>query len=279
MPESATLELLRQIKEGHAFDLEQPRYYGAPTYVAHEPGFVYTLHRRHEDQPTNLRTSASGFIYMAEHSGTHIDALSHQAWEMELFGGVSVTPDLQTPTGFTEQGIEQVDPIIRRGVLMDLPAVDNVKRLEPGAVATADDLSRATSHHDLEVREGDVALIRTGNAQAWGHPELYCDGPGIDRSAAEWLAERGVFAVGADNLALDVIGLDDADLGPLPAHTVLIVQSGIHIIENLYLEELAAEGHHEFIYLSFPLKLRGVTASPIRPLAIVIEEPHENDKS
>jgi hypothetical protein len=84
------------------YDLEQPRYFGAPILPAHAPGFVYTLHRRHEPGLGEARTSASGFIYTAEHSGTHIDALCHQAEALSLYGGQKVTPQVQTSTGFTE---------------------------------------------------------------------------------------------------------------------------------------------------------------------------------
>ena len=61
----------------------------------------------------------------------------------------------------------------------------------------------------------------------------------------------------------------DAELGSLPCHTILIVQEGIHIIESLYLEELAAEGVREFGFICLPLKLRGGTGSPVRPIALV----------
>src|SRR5260221_11635104 len=71
----------------HVYDLEQPRYFGAPVFPSQAPGFVSSLHRRHEQGVSETRTSASGFIYMAEHSGTHIDALCHQAEEMRLYGG------------------------------------------------------------------------------------------------------------------------------------------------------------------------------------------------
>jgi kynurenine formamidase len=49
----------------------------------------------------------------------------------------------------------------------------------------------------------------------------------------------------------------------------LLVTHGIHIIENLNLEELAAAGHHEFCFVGIPLKFCGATGSPIRPLALV----------
>ena len=74
--------------------------------------------------------------------------------------------------------------------------------------------------------------------------------------------------VGADNVAFDLPDAHDPELGSLPGHTILIVQEGIHIIESLYLEELAADGVREFGFVCLPLKLRGGTGSPVRPIAL-----------
>ena len=79
------------------YDLEQPRYFGAPVHPSHAPGLIYSLHRRHKRGASETRTSASGFVYMAEHSGTHIDALCHQAEDMHLYGGQEVNLQVQTP--------------------------------------------------------------------------------------------------------------------------------------------------------------------------------------
>ena len=111
--------LLGALRRTTIVDLEQPRYAGAPTFAAHQPGFVYSLHRRHE-LGLGGRTSASGIIVTAEHSGTHIDALCHQAYEQEMFGGVKVTAQIQTPAGFTELGAETIAPMVTRGVLIDV---------------------------------------------------------------------------------------------------------------------------------------------------------------
>ena len=87
---------------------------------------------------------------------------------------------------------------------------------------------------------------------------------------SEWLAGLGVLAVGADNMAWDRASGDDPDTGaPLPGHSILLVHSGVHIIENVLLEELAAAGVHEFTFVCTPLKIRGATGSPVRPLALV----------
>jgi kynurenine formamidase len=92
----------------------------------------------------------------------------------------------------------------------------------------------------------------------------------MDGSAAWWMAERNVLAVGADNMAWDAPGLKDPELGCLLAgHLILLARCGIYIVENLALDELAAAGHHRFEFVCTPLKLVGATGSPVRPLAVV----------
>jgi kynurenine formamidase len=89
-------------------------------------------------------------------------------------------------------------------------------------------------------------------------------------SASYWLAERRVLAVGADNMAWDAPGLRDPVLGCLmPGHLILLARSGIYIIENLALEELANTRSYRFDFSCMPLKFVGATGSPVRPVAIV----------
>lgn len=246
------------------YDLEQPRYQGAPTFPSHEPGFVLALHRRHEPGGPEPRTSASALLTMAEHSGTHIDALCHQAEDMTMHGGVRVDPAVQTSRGFTRLGADEIPPVLARGVLLDLPAHGPV----PAAVGD-EDLARCAEAQGTGIQPGDVVLVRTGNGAAWDDRVRYEAGPGMASSASRWLAERGPVAVGADNIAWDVPGRRDPDLGcTLPGHLILIVRRGVHIIENLMLERLAADGVREFSFVCLPLKMRGATGSPVRPIAI-----------
>jgi len=260
--------MLAELRTARVFDLEQPRYYGAPTFPAHTPGFHYTLHRRHEPG-LESRTSASGLIVAAEHSGTHIDALCHQAENLELYGGVQVDTALQTPAGFTALGAETIPPLVARGVLLDVAATTGVERLAARQLVGAGELAAAAESIEGGLLPGDVILIRTGNGGVWDDPDEYLQGPGVGADGARWLAERSPLAVGADNVAFDVVGHVDSELGvTLPSHVLLLVRNGTYIIENLALEELAAEGVHEFVFLCVPLKMRGVTGSPVRPLAL-----------
>lgn len=270
---SETTSLLADLRAARVYDLEQPRYYGAPTFPAHTPGFHYTLHRRHEPG-LEARTSASGLIVAAEHSGTHIDALCHQAENLKLYGGIQVDATVQKPTGFAELGAETIPPLIGRGVLLDVAAAAGVERLAAGHLVGARELAAAAESVEGGITPGDVILIRTGNGSVWDQPDEYLRGPGVGADGARWLVEHSPLAVGADNVAFDVLDHVDSELGvTLPSHLLLLVRRGVYIIENLALEELAAADVHEFVFLCVPLKMRGVTGSPVRPLALVPDTP------
>ena len=263
------------IDDTYIFDLEQPRTPEMPIHPAHQQaGYSYLLHRHHEDEyrpeEAGPRTGAAGVIICGEHTGTHIDALCHQSDALVLYGGVSVTREVQSSRGFTRHGVEEIPPIVAPGVLLDAAAREGVKSLEPGHAVTGEDLEACCENQGVAVEPGDVVLVRTGNARYWEDADRYLAGPGMATSASYWVAQRGVVAVGADNPAWDVPGMKDPDLGcMLPGHLILLARRGIYIIENLNLDELATAGYHRFDFVCTPLKLVGATGSPVRPLAII----------
>jgi kynurenine formamidase len=157
-------------------------------------------------------------------------------------------------------------PLVGRGVLLD---VAGAHRLAPEHEITRQELERAADAAGVKIRAGDVVLVRTGYGALWGEPQEYLRAAGVSSAGSTWLVERKVKAVGADNMAWDVIGPTDPELGmTLPGHVLLLVRAGIPIIENLNLEELAAAKIHEFGFICLPLKMRGATGSPVRPIAI-----------
>lgn len=262
-------ELIELINNCCVFDLEHPRKVRDPIFPGHWPGYVYTLYRRHE-KGLEHRTSASGMIITPEHAGTHIDALCHQAEGMLMHGSVEVNAEIQTPTGFTALGVETVEPILRRGVLIDV-ATSYPEAISPRGLISSDVLQSTCKKQSTEVSPGDIVLIRTGYGAHWNDPDTYLVAPGMDGSAAEWLALKQPFAVGSDNVAWDLPGyVDPITNSTLPGHSILLVRNGIHIVENLFLEDLAKNNIYEFLFVALPLKFTGGTGSPIRPLAISI---------
>jgi kynurenine formamidase len=261
------------MQSAQVFDLEQPRFAGMPIHPAHRPGYFYALHRRHRDSyhPERFgpRSGASGVLTMMEHSGTHIDALCHMAGDLKLHNGIAVDA-VERADGYGAHGVETIAPLIARGVMLDVARWKKVDVLPPNYAITADDLAGCARDAGVAVGGGDVLLVRTGAARLWADEAAYLNAAGVSRSGNEWAADRRVRAVGADNMAWDCMAEKDPVTNmALFGHLHLLVEHGIHIIENLNLDALAAAGHREFVFVAAPLKLRGATASPIRPLALV----------
>lgn len=265
--------LLRAVKGCRVYDLEQPRFNGMPCWPLVRPGFHYALYRHHEDyyrpQVSGPRGSAAGFIFASDHSGTHFDALSHQSADLTLYGGIRIGPDVQTPYGFTRLGIEEVAPVLRRGVLLDVPAAKGVEGLPEHYPITRQDLEECCRRQPVTIEAGDVVLVRTGGGRHWDDEARYLRSAGVGKDATIWVGEQGVYAVGADNITWDVHGLEDAETGMTNySHVHLIAERGVHIMKNLYLERLAADRRFTFLFVCLPLKITGATGSPVRPIAL-----------
>jgi kynurenine formamidase len=274
-----TLHWLDTLLAARVYDLEQPRFRGMPIHPAHVPGYFYALHRRHRDTYSpaehGLRSGASGVLTMMEHSGTHLDALCHQAHCLTLFGGIA-TDAVETPTGFTRLGVETVPPLVRRGVLLDVAGWKGLPRLPAAYSISADDLTGCANAQGVTLQKGSVLLVRTGYATVWNDEAAYLRAAGVGKSGTLWAAECGVVAVGADNMAWDAPDDRDPETGAsLFAHGYLLPQKGIYIMENLNLEELARDRQWEFAFIAAPLKLQGATGSPLRPLALVAGRDRE----
>lgn len=268
-----TRSFAASLQAARVYDLEQPRFRGMPIHPAHPPGYFFGLHNRHRDHYHHPgfgpRTSASGVFTMTEHSGTHIDALCHQANELRLFGGIS-TDTAESGAGFTQLGIETAPPLLTRGVLLDVAGWKGSSALPPAYSISADDLIGCARAQEVEVHQGDVLLVRTGFAPLWHDKAAYMRAAGVGKSGSIWAAEQSVVAVGADNIAWDAPDERDPETGAtLFGHLYLIPQKGIYIIENLTLEALARDRRYEFAFIAIPLKLNGATASPVRPVALV----------
>lgn len=266
-------DMLTMFTGARIFDLEQMRYGGMPNHPNNHPHYYYTLHRRHEAGSADARTPAAGVIVSTEHTGTHIDALCHNSEKLILFGGVRVTPEVQTSLGFTYAGAETIPPMVGRAVLLDLAAHRGVARLEPNTTVSRPELEEVEEAQRTQIRAGDIVLVRTGFGSLWSDPEAYSAAAGMGVDVSNWLADKGVRAVGADNASWDVAGSFDNDMcASLPGHVVLLARNGIYIIEHLFLEEVSAAGYREFLMVNLALKMKGATGSPIRPVAIVPAE-------
>lgn len=206
-------------------------------------------------------------VLLPTHAGTHIDALAHVADEGQLYNGYPLSG--VRSNGAARCGIDKLPALVGRGVLLDICALKGVDRLEPGYVISPEDLQAWEERRSISVGEGTVVLIRTGWLSVFRDegPQAFFEAePGIGMAAAQWLAERDVVAVGADNGAVEVVPTEDGRPGPV--HRVLVRDCGIYLMEMLELDELAAAGVDEFLFVAAPLAIAGGAGSPINPIAI-----------
>ncbi|MEQ3549768.1 cyclase family protein [Pseudonocardia nematodicida] len=253
-------------------ELGRTLYNGMPSSPNH-PGFKMALMRRHGDAVRADGSSAANeIIVTGGHVGTHVDALAHVSYEGCLHGGVDAAR-AQTGGRFSSLGADEVPPMLGRGLFFDIATARDTDVLPGGYGVTADDLSSILDTAGIEPRAGDVAVVRTGWGRYWDDPERYAGHasgvPGVSLDAAEWLVAHGFRAVGTDTTACEQLA-PGAGHSLLPVHKVLLVDAGIHILEHLALEDLAATGIVEFSFVMAPLRIVGATGSPIRPLAVVV---------
>ena len=245
------------------YDLAHTYFVGMPHYPTHPP-FSFSLTREHGEYPgPEGHSSSAEAIALGGHAGTHIDALCHFSYRGKLYGGVDVAQSYSR--GHGELTVDTIAPIVRRAVLLDIAGQQGVAALPADFEVRPEHLEAAA--RGIEIRRGDIVLLRTGWATYFPDPRRFVaegNGPGPSIEGARWLSGRGVFAAGSDTLAFEKIPVPT-----MPVHVHLLVESGIHIVECLNLEEIAAAGLREFLFVAAPLKIRGATGAPMRPLALV----------
>ncbi len=203
---------------------------------------------------------------------SHIDALCHVLYDGLLYNDIPA--QAVTAAGTAELSIDvAASGIVGRGLLLDIPRLRGVRWLEPGDHVTADDLAAAETAQDVHIGQGDLLFVRVGHRRrraelgAWDAARARA---GLHPTALELLAERQVAALGSDGnndtaaSAVDGVGF--------PVHVLAINALGLHLLDYLHLEDLAAVCEDlrrwSFLCVIAPLRLRSGTGSPINPIAI-----------
>lgn len=214
----------------------------------------------------------AAFAFAAEviigslHTSTHIDGLIHIQSEGRVYGGARAS-EVRNDQGFLQNGMETVPPIVSRGVLLDIAGLLGVEALPDLYEITVEDLQAACELGGIEIRTGDVVLVRTGKVREFfASPAAYeTSQPGVGPDAAVWLYERRMAALGTDTTGTEPVP------HPNPVrttHRVMLVERGVHLIENVFLDELARDNVLESTFICLPLKITGATGSWVRPIAI-----------
>ena len=254
------------VTTGKVYDLGMEYYVGMPHHPNHPP-FAFSLTKLHGEVVYEGGVSACNCLFTTGgHTGTHMDALGHISYKGHVHGVGDIGP-WQEYEGLKRGGIHEAAPVVTRAVLLDIAGLEGKACLASDYKIGKTALQEAVKRQGSPIEDGDAVLIRTGWIQYFSEPAKYTSHhegcPGLIEAGAEWLVTQGVKYVGTDTVALEKTPTPN-----LPVHVTLLVKNGIHIIEAMNLEQIAEDRIYEFLFFASPLKIRGGSASPVRPVAL-----------
>ena len=182
---------------------------------------------------------------------SHLDALCHVAYDGKVYNGRSFEDVASTEDGCTELGIINLqDGLVTRGVLIDMP----------GKAVRRQDIEAWEAETGITISAGDALFLRTGRdvGETGGyHPSLM-----------PFFKERDIALLGADipQEGGVVEGVS------VPTHFFTLVALGVHLFDNLGLEDLAETANElnrwEFMFMASPHVVPNGAGSAINPLAV-----------
>ena len=223
-------------------DLSQEIFTGMPVFPG-LPEVKITMHVSHEQwdgiSDSNVVSPAVNRLELGEHTGTHVDALSHMARD------------------YREQSIDTMPLTMfyTEGICLDLSQKSLRELIEPA------DLEHALSVASLEIKRGDTVLLYTDHyRRAFGTAEWH-NGPGVSIDAARWLGQQKIAAFGVETMSPGVIDVSNNEV-----HRICGELGFTHYENMINLHWLIDRGRFRFIGL--PLRIRGGTGSPVRAIAV-----------
>jgi kynurenine formamidase len=265
------------VRRGVSFDLGMPLDANGPQRGGNRFNPIHRMTSIPSDgaRPDGMIVT-DDVVTMPLQCATQWDGLTHVGYDGFLYNGVPASA-VTAARGATRNSFHLVAPhLVGRGVLLDVAGLHGVDVLEPGAVITADELDAAAATQGVEVRPGDLLLVRTGWYRHFlvGDSETYLGAaaPGLDMSCCEWLHRQEVAAVASDNYLVEVVPTREPPPALYPFHMVMIRDVGMTLGEMFDLEELAADcrddGVWEFLLAASGLKVTGSSGSPVTPVAV-----------
>jgi kynurenine formamidase len=223
-------------------DLSQEIFTGMPVFPS-LPEVRITVHQSHEQldgiTDGDAVSPAVNRLEFGEHTGTHVDAISHMARQ------------------FREQSIDTMPLTMfyTEGICLDL-SLKGLRELIEVA-----DLESALRACALEIKPGDTVLLYTDHyRRAFGTMDWH-NGPGVSTEAARWLGEQKISAFGVEPAAPGVRHVSNKEV-----HRICGELGFTHYENMINLHCLIGRGRFRFIGL--PLKIRGGTGSPVRAIAV-----------
>jgi kynurenine formamidase len=200
--------------------------------------------------------------------GSQLDGLGHIGVD-GIYYNCNKASDFAMPDGLTKLGIEKVPAFATRGVMLDMTAYYNVAMVPEGTAFNKKEIDEQSAKQGITIRSGDVVLFHTGwQALVGKDNKRFMSGePGLGKGGAEYLAAKGVVAVGADTWGLEVLPFEK-DVGVFEVHQILLARNGVFILENMDTSGLAKDKAYEFMFVLGHSRLTGAVQAIINPVAI-----------
>lgn len=263
------MKAAQQIRSGRIIELGHVLEQGMPFFGTRR--FDVHLKRTFMNPEANRRGSNEEMV-LSEigQVGTQFDAFPHQTIGEDIYN-CNKYEAIAARGGFTDMGVETVGTIFTRGVLIDVAGTKGVPTLPDDYEITVADLEAAMKRREVTVEKGDAVIINTGWGLLWGkeNARYVRSCPGLGVAASEFLLAREPILLGADNWPVEVAPSKTLPAASLPLHQLALVVHGVHLLENMKLQELAAADATAFAFALQPLKIKGGTGSTVAPSAIL----------
>lgn len=267
MKPAVVLDAVKLIKTGEVIDLAHVLGGTMPFFGTRR--FDIHVKRTFMNTGSNERGSNEEMV-LSEigQVGTQFDGFAHQSYRNQHYNCFK-TEEITSRGGFTKLGVEGAPAFITRGVLIDVAGFKGVEMLGDNYEVTVEDVQGALKKQNLTLKAGDAVIIHTGWGKLYGkdNARYVKSCPGLGVKAAEWLIAQNPVLLGADNWPVEVAPNPDPQLS-LPLHQLALVVNGVHLLENMKLDELVAKNAHEFAFIMTPLKIKGGTGSTVSPIAV-----------
>ena len=267
MKPQTVLNAMKLVKTGEVIELGQTLSGAMPMFGTRR--FDVHVKRTFMNTAPNQRGSNEELVITEiGQVGTQFDGFAHQTHGNSFYNCFKVD-ESATRTGFNKLGIDKVGAIVTRGVLIDIAGSKGVEMLDDTYEISVEDIEAALKKQNLTLQPADAIIIHTGRGKLWGKDNARYNksAPGIGVKAAEWLIAKDPILLGSDTFPVEIFPNPDPKAS-LPVHQIALVVNGVHLLENMKLDELAAKNAGEFAFVMQPLKIEGGTGSTVAPVAI-----------
>jgi len=226
-------------------DLSQEIFSGMPVFkgLPEVKMSVYATHEQWDGiRDDNTITPSVYKLELGEHTGTHVDSLSHMAREHK------------------EKSIDTMplSMFYTEGICLDF----SYKVLQE--LISSKEIEEACAKTGLKIKKGDTVLLYTDHFRKTYGRKNWSKGPGITSEAARWLGNKKIAAFGVETMSPGVPNISNKEV-----HHICGELGFTHYENLINLHLLIDKGRFRFIGL--PLKIRGGTGSPVRAVAVFEE--------